>query len=152
MRLIQFSYSGSPSRCCAATQRQPTPNGPSSGYRLPRTLEVVQRHQDLGRAAVAYSVAGACTHVRVAVIAGNSFRPQEAADRLCFHRVSDNHESRSIHQSAYLAERERVRLGARLEERDLQRPLTDPVLLAHVLVEAALPEQAVPVLVDVHAV
>ncbi len=100
----------------------------------------------------AYSVAGACTHVRVAVIAGNSFRPQEAADRLCFQRVPDNQESHSIHQPAYPAERERVRLGAGLEERDLQRPLTDPVVLAHELVQAALPEQAVPVFVHVHAV
>jgi hypothetical protein len=120
------------------------------GDKLPRALEVVQGHQDLARAAVAYSVAGACTHVRVAVSAGNSFRPQEAADRLCFPRVPDNQESHSIHQPAYLAERERVRLGAGLEERDLQRPLTDPVVLVYELVEAALPKQAVPVLV--HAV
>src|SRR3954463_8052594 len=89
---------------------------------LPRALEVVPRHQNVARAAVAYSVAGACTHVRMAVIAGNSFRPQEATDRLCFQRVPDNHESHSIHQPAHLAERERVRLGAGLEERDLQRP------------------------------
>jgi hypothetical protein len=47
------------------------------GDKLPRSLEVVPRHQDLARAAVAYSVAGACTHVRLAVIAGDSFRPQE---------------------------------------------------------------------------
>ncbi len=51
-----------------------------------------------------------------------------------------------------LSEGEHVRLGARLEERDLQRPLADRVVLAHELVEAAVPEQAVPVLVDVHAV
>ena len=51
-----------------------------------------------------------------------------------------------------LPERERVRLGAGLEERDLQRPLADRVVLAHELVQAAVPEQAVPVLVDVHAV
>jgi hypothetical protein len=88
---------------------------------------------------------------RLAVIAGDPFRPQEAADRLCFHRVSDNNESHSVH-SACLAERERVCLGAGLEERDLQRPLADPVVLSHELVEAALPEQAVPVLVHVHAV
>ncbi len=122
------------------------------GDKLPRTLEVVQRHQDLARAAIAYSVAGACTHVRLAVIAGNSFRPQEAADRLCFKRVSDNHESHSVHQPAHLAECERVRLGAGLEERDLKRPLANPVVLSDELVEAALPEEAVPVLVDVDAV
>jgi hypothetical protein len=121
------------------------------GDKLPRVLEVVPRHQDLARTAVAYSVAGACTYVRLAVIAGDSFGPQEAADRLCFHRVSDNNESHSVH-SACLAERERVCLGAGLEERDLQRPLADPVVLSHELVEAALPEQAVPVLVHVHAV
>ena len=46
------------------------------GDKLPRVLEVVPRHQDLARPAVAYSVAGACTDVRVAVVAGNSFRPQ----------------------------------------------------------------------------
>jgi hypothetical protein len=77
---------------------------------------------------------------------------KEAADRLCFHRVSDNHESHSIHQPAYLAECERVCLGAGLEERDLERPLANPVVLSHELVEAALPEHAVPLLVDVHAV
>jgi hypothetical protein len=51
----------------------------------------------------------------------------------------------------WLPAREHVRLGAGLEERDLQRPLADRVL-AHELVQAAVPEQAVPVLVDVHAV
>jgi hypothetical protein len=122
------------------------------GDKLPRALEVVPGHQDLARAAVADSVAGACTDVRVAVIAGNSFRSQEAADRLCFQRVSDNHESHSVHQSAYLSECERVGLGAGLEERDLERPLANPVMLSHELVNAALPEQAVPVLVHVHAV
>jgi hypothetical protein len=122
------------------------------GDKLPRALEVVPRHHDLARAAAAYGVAGACTHVRLAVIAGDSFRPQEAADRLCFHRVSDNHESHCVHQPAYLAECERVRFGAGREERDLQGPLANPVVLSHELVEAALPEQAVPVLVDVHAV
>ena len=34
----------------------------------------------------------------------------------------------------------------------LQRPLSDRVVLAHDLVQAAVPEQAVPTLVDVHAV
>jgi hypothetical protein len=126
--------------------------GGVGGDKLPRLLEVAARHQDLARAAVAYGVAGACTHVRLVVIAGDSFRPQETADRLCFHRVSDNHESHSVHQPAYLAERERVRLRAGLEERDLQRPLADSVVLTHELVQAAVPEQAVPVLVDVDAV
>jgi hypothetical protein len=51
-----------------------------------------------------------------------------------------------------LPERERVRLGAWLEERDLQRPLADLVVLAHELVEAAVLEQAVSVLVNVKAV
>jgi hypothetical protein len=122
------------------------------GDKLPRALEVVPRHHDLARAAAAYGVAGACTHVRLAVIAGDSFRPQESTDRLCFHRVSDNHESHSVHQRAYLAEGERVRFGAGLEERDLERPLPDAVVFADELVEAAVPEQAVPVLVHVHAV
>jgi hypothetical protein len=120
------------------------------GDELARALEVVLRHKDLARSAVAYSVAGACTHVRLAVIAGDSFRPQEAADRLCFHRVSDNHESHSVHQPAYLTECERVRFGAGLEEGDLERPLADRVVLAHELVQAAVPEQADSVLVDVH--
>ena len=52
----------------------------------------------------------------------------------------------------WLAEREHVRLGAGLEERNLQRPLADRVELAHQLVQAAVPEQAVPVLVDVDPV
>src|SRR5919197_3161709 len=80
--------------------------------KLLRALEVFPRHQDLARTAVAYSVACASTHVRLAVIAGDSFRTQEAADRLCLHRVSDNNESHSVHQPAYLPEREHVCLGA----------------------------------------
>jgi len=51
----------------------------------------------------------------------------------------------------WLAERERVGLGAGLEERDLQCPLADRVVLAQELVQPALPEQPFPVLVDVHA-
>ena len=51
-----------------------------------------------------------------------------------------------------LPERERVSLRARLAERDLDGPLADCVVLSHELVHAAVPEQAVPVLVDVHAV
>ena len=120
------------------------------GDKLPCALEVVGRDQDLARAAVAYGVAGACTHVRLAVIAGDSFRPLEAADRLCFHRVSDNHQSNGVHPPANLAECEYGCLGAGFEERDLERPLADCVL-AHELVHAALPERAVPVLGDVHA-
>ena len=50
-----------------------------------------------------------------------------------------------------LAEREHVRLGAGLEERDLQGPFADRTGLAHELVQAAVPEQAVPVVVDIHA-
>jgi hypothetical protein len=50
-----------------------------------------------------------------------------------------------------LAERECVGLGAALEEPDLQCPLADRVVLAHELVQPTLQEQAVPVLVDVHA-
>ena len=56
------------------------------------------------------------------------------------------------HRHLWLPERERVRLGAGLEERDLQRALADRVVLAHELVQPAVPEHAVPVLVDVHAV
>jgi len=52
----------------------------------------------------------------------------------------------------WLPEREHVRLGAGLEERDLQRSFADSVVLAHDLVQASVAEQAVPVLVDVHAV
>jgi hypothetical protein len=54
--------------------------------------------------------------------------------------------------AAPLPEREHVRLGAVLEEGDLQRPLADRVVLAHELIQPAVPEQAVAVLVDVHAV
>jgi hypothetical protein len=49
-------------------------------------------------------------------------------------------------------ERERIRLGARLQERDLERPLAHRAALAHELVQAAATEHAVPVRVDVHAV
>ena len=51
-----------------------------------------------------------------------------------------------------LPERERVGLGAGLLECDLQRALANLVTLAHELIEAAVLEQAVPVLVDVPAV
>jgi hypothetical protein len=46
----------------------------------------------------------------------------------------------------------RVRFAAGLEERGLQRPLADRVVLAHDLVQPAVPENAVAVFVDVHAV
>jgi hypothetical protein len=51
-----------------------------------------------------------------------------------------------------LPERESVRLGAGLEERDLQRPLADRVVLTRELLQAAVLKQAGPVLIDVHAV
>src|SRR5262245_50658972 len=51
-----------------------------------------------------------------------------------------------------LTECERVGLGAGLEERDPKRSLTDGVRLADELVEAALAENAVALLVDVLAV
>jgi hypothetical protein len=51
-----------------------------------------------------------------------------------------------------LAERERVRVGAVLEEGDVQRPLVHGVVRAHQLVQATVPKQAVPALVDVKAV
>jgi hypothetical protein len=50
-----------------------------------------------------------------------------------------------------LAERERVRLGAGLEERDLQRSVADGIVLAHQLVHAVFAQYAVAVLVDVRA-
>jgi len=43
-----------------------------------------------------------------------------------------------------LPERERVRLDAGLKERDLQRPLPDPVVLAYKLVKAVIPEHTHP--------
>jgi hypothetical protein len=58
----------------------------------------------------------------------------------------------SARRHGWLAERERVGLGAGLEEGDLQYPFTNRVVLAHELVHAAVPEQAVPVFVDVYAV
>ena len=45
-----------------------------------------------------------------------------------------------------------VNAYAGLEDRDLKRPLADRVVLGHELVRAAVPEHAVSVLVDVHAV
>ena len=51
-----------------------------------------------------------------------------------------------------LPESERIRLGAGLEERDLQRPLANLVVLAYELVDAGVLEQPVSVFVDVHAV
>jgi hypothetical protein len=49
-------------------------------------------------------------------------------------------------------ERERVRRGATREERDLQPPPADRVVLAHEPLQAAVLEHAVAVRVDVHAV
>jgi hypothetical protein len=51
-----------------------------------------------------------------------------------------------------LPEGERVSLGSRLEEHDLQRPLAYLAGLPHKLVKATLAERAVPVLVDVDTV
>jgi hypothetical protein len=42
--------------------------------------------------------------------------------------------------------------GAGVKERELQRTLADRAVLAHELVHAAVPKQAIPVLVDVDAV
>ncbi len=44
----------------------------------------------------------------------------------------------------WLPEREHVRLGAGLEQRDLQGSFVGRVMLAYELVQAAGPEQAVP--------
>ena len=51
-----------------------------------------------------------------------------------------------------LSEGERVRLDSRLEERELECLLVDRSVLAHQLVQAALPEHTGPVLVDVDTV
>jgi hypothetical protein len=56
------------------------------------------------------------------------------------------------HVAAPLPEGEHVCLGARLQEGDLQGPVADRVVGAHELVQAAVPEQTVAVLVEVHAV
>src|SRR5215207_10121158 len=53
--------------------------------------------------------------------------------------------------SRRLAERERVRLGAGLEERDLQRSVADGIALAHQLVHAVIAQYATAVLLDVRA-
>src|SRR5918999_1487724 len=60
--------------------------------------------------------------------------------------------ARPLVTQSLLAEGEDIRLDSGLPERDLQRPLADRVAPAHELVEAAVPEQAAPVLVDVDAV
>ena len=51
-----------------------------------------------------------------------------------------------------LSEREHVSLGARLEERDLYRALADRVVLTEKLVQPAIDEEPVAVLVDILAV
>ena len=58
----------------------------------------------------------------------------------------------SIVSVSWLTERERVGLGVGLEERDLERPLPNSVVLADELVQAAVAKDAVAVLVDVDAV
>ena len=60
--------------------------------------------------------------------------------------------SMSLRAPIALPERERVRLGARLEEGDLKRALADGPNLADELVHAAVLQHAISLLVDVHAV
>ena len=52
-------------------------------------------------------------------------------------------------EASALPEGECVRLGAGLVEGDLERSLADPVMLAYKLIQAAVPNHAVSVLVDV---
>jgi hypothetical protein len=59
---------------------------------------------------------------------------------------------RQVQRWPVLPEREGVRLGAGLAERELQGPFADRVMLAYELVEATFPEQSVAVDVDVDAV
>ena len=54
--------------------------------------------------------------------------------------------------AASQATSERICLNARGNEHDLQRPPPDGIMLAHELVQAAVAEHAVAVLVDVNAV
>src|SRR5215218_9996457 len=78
-------------------------------------------------------------------------RPRRDAGGAHAPRRSERRLGRTLRRHLWLPERERVSLGAGLEERDLQRALADPVVLTDELVPAAVPEQAVPVIVDVHA-
>ena len=95
------------------------------------------------------------TSVFAAVASGGEFeRHLDLLEVLQPLRLRDAAQAEMVDQRyrrLWLAERERVGLGAALEERDLQCSLPDRVVLAHELVQPALPEQAVPVLVDVHA-
>jgi hypothetical protein len=52
-------------------------------------------------------------------------------------------------EASGLPEGECVRLGAGLVEGDLERSFADSVMLAYELIQAAVPEHAVSVLVDV---
>jgi hypothetical protein len=79
------------------------------------------------------------------VVAGTQL--EAAARRLVGHR----HRRSEVARHGALPERERVGLGARLEERDLHRPVADGVVLADELVHPPAVEEAVAVLVDVHA-
>ena len=84
----------------------------------------------------------------------NSRRHEHRLRELCVASRGEcrnlNHRKSRCHLR--LPESERVRFGAGVEEGDFQCPLTDRVVLAHELVEAAVVEQAAAVLVDVHAV
>jgi hypothetical protein len=57
-----------------------------------------------------------------------------------------------VRRNLWLSECKCIRLGASVEERDLERPLADGVVLAHELVEAAVAEDAVSVPLDVDVV
>ncbi len=81
----------------------------------------------------------------------------EPADRGAQHleRGAGANRRRSLLQICrhlWLPERENVCFGAGFVERDLERPLVDRFVLACELVEAAVAEHAVAVLVDVDAV
>jgi hypothetical protein len=96
----------------------------------------------------------------VALVVGGRHRAGDADDRVAGPAVAGSEagadpsggagDDRNLHSDS--PEREHVRLGAGLEEGDLQRPLPDRIRLAYELIQAAVPKHAVSVLVDVHAV
>ena len=86
---VVFAIGARPGRSCALL----------GADELSGPLEVVGLDEDLAGPGVAHTVAGACTDIRLPVIAGDAFRPQQAAHVLGLERVADDDELNAAHQA-----------------------------------------------------
>jgi hypothetical protein len=117
-------------------------------------VQVLRPDDQLVRAAW-HAISRPRSHVRLSERAFDIGTPQQGAEQFGFRLAPNDFDHNQFDHATTLcalSERERVCLGAGLEECDLERPLADGVVLAHELVHAAVSQQAVSGLVDVHAV